>query len=64
MEYPGRSGVLSLLIRASLHSQRLGFLVLSLTGLLILSGMVTYTMHREKIRTGLWRLRRALATWG
>ena len=53
----------SLLIRASLHSQRLGFFVLSLTGLLILSAMVTYTMHREKIRAGLWRLRRALATW-
>ena len=42
----------SLLIRASLRSQRLGFFVLSLTGLLILSAMVAYTMHREKIRAG------------
>ncbi len=54
----------SLLIRASLHSQRLGFFVLSLTGLIILSAMVTYTMHREKVRAGLARLRHALKTWG
>ena len=54
----------SLLIRASLHSQRLGFFVLSLTGLMILSAMVTYTMHREKVRAGLARLRHALKTWG
>lgn len=53
----------SLLIRASLRSQRLGFFVLSLTGLAILSAMVGYTMHREKVRAGLWRLRRALETW-
>jgi hypothetical protein len=54
----------TLLVRASLRDQRLGFFVLSLTGLAILSLMVAYTMHKEKVRAGLRRLHRALSGWG
>lgn len=53
----------TLLVRASLRNQRLGFFVLSLTGLAILSAMVFYTLHRERVSRGLVRLRRALGTW-
>ena len=53
----------ALLVRASLRDQRLGFFVLSITGLAILSGMVAYTMRKDEVRAVLRRLRGALSTW-
>ncbi len=53
----------TLLVRASLRDQRLGFLVLSIAGIAILSAMVYYTMNRDRVTRALVRLRRALGTW-
>jgi hypothetical protein len=55
--------LLTMLVRASLADQRLGFFVLSLTGLLILAAMAAYTLRKEQVRRTLRRVRRALSTW-
>jgi hypothetical protein len=53
----------TLLVRASLRDQRLGFFVLSAAGLAILAAMAGYTMRKEQVRAALRRLRRALRGW-
>jgi hypothetical protein len=53
----------TILIRASLLDQRLGFLVLSVTGLVILGVMVGYTLKKDQVLATLKKLRGALSTW-
>jgi hypothetical protein len=51
------------LVRASQRSQRVGFFVLSTTGLLILGGMVLFTIKKSEIRRVLGKLRARFRTW-
>jgi hypothetical protein len=51
------------LLHAGLRNHRLGFLILSGAGLLILGGMVFSTLQREVVQRALRRFRARLATW-
>lgn len=51
------------LVRASQRSQRVGFFVLSATGLMILGGMVFFTVKKAEVLRVLEAFRRKLRTW-
>jgi hypothetical protein len=51
------------LVRASLRDQRLGFFVLSSSGLLILAAMVGYTLRKTQVRALLSRYLAVLKRW-
>ena len=55
--------VVANLVRASLRDQRVGFVVLSGSGLAILGGMVYYTLRRDQLRALLRRYRAQLSRW-
>ncbi len=52
--------VVANLVYAGLRDHRVGFLLLSLAGLLILGGMIFATLHRERLRRAMERARRWL----
>ncbi|MSQ83034.1 MAG: hypothetical protein EXR77_08985 [Myxococcales bacterium] len=53
----------TLVVRASLRDQRLGFLVLTLTGLAVLGAMVVYTLHKARVAALVRRVRKVLGGW-
>ncbi len=55
--------VVANLVRASLRNQRLGFFLLSASGLSILGGMVLYTLQKDRVHQALGRLRARLRKW-
>lgn len=55
--------VIANLVRASLRDQRLGFFVLSASGLAILGGMVAYTLNKEKAHAWWSRYMKRLRKW-
>ena len=55
--------VIANLVHASLRNHRLGFAILSLTGLAVLGGMVLSTLRRDALTRLLTRLRGRLASW-
>lgn len=55
--------ILANLTHAGLRNHRLGFLILSAAGLLILGGMVISTLHSKRVHQILERYRNKLATW-
>lgn len=55
--------VLVNLVRVSLRDQRVGFFVLSASGLAILGGMVWFTLNKQKVEGWVRTLRRTLRAW-
>jgi hypothetical protein len=55
--------VVANLVHAGMRDHRVGFVVLSLSGLLILAMMVATTLRREAFRALVARWRRRLSTW-
>jgi hypothetical protein len=55
--------VVANLVRASLRNQRLGFFLLSASGLAILGGMVFYTLKKREVHQTLGRVRARLKRW-
>ena len=55
--------VVANLLHASLRNHRLGFAVLSTSGLLVLGAMVLSTLKRDAIRALTRRFRSRMASW-
>jgi len=51
------------LVRASLRDQRLGFVALSCSGLLVLAAMVLWSTRRAQVQAAVRRVRRVLGRW-
>jgi len=55
--------VVANLVYAGLRDHRVGFLILSISGLAILGAMITTTLKREEVRRSLRRVQGALRAW-
>lgn len=51
------------LLQTGLRDQRMGFVLLSLTGISIIGGLVYYTINKEKIQKRTEKLKKVLAHW-
>ncbi|HMV46034.1 MAG TPA: hypothetical protein PKD50_26165, partial [Leptospiraceae bacterium] len=51
------------LLQTGLRDQRMGFMLLSLTGLSIISGLILYSLKKEKIIVFLNRMKKKLSDW-
>jgi len=51
------------LLQSGLRDQRMGFILLSLTGISIIGSLVTYTLKKEQILGLVERVQKRLAKW-